>query len=161
MVFLCRIFATQASQSDEDVAMATALISYITSLGQAFGVGIGGLIFETEWDNIVGAVSANLLPKQYVLSSKEIEQAYILIEAFPPDVQSLYREIMARVIDKLFIVLASLSGFALLVSLIARNLSMEKESRSTQAFAERGRRLGRGTAQRPDERPALRADVPA
>jgi hypothetical protein len=154
VVFLCRLCATQASQSDGDVAMATALVSFITSLGQAFGVGVGGLIFQSEWEHIVSsAVSGNRLPKQYILSSKDAEQSAVLIAAFPPEIQIVYREIVAQVIDKLFIVLASLSGLAFLVSLTAKNLSLEKDTRSAQAFTERGGRIRQGASRRSDERP--------
>lgn len=152
VVFLCRLCATQASQSDGDMAMATALVSFITSLGETFGVGIGGLIFQSEWEHIVAAaVSGNRLPKQYILSSNDAEQSAALIAAFPLKVQTVYRQIVAQVIDKLFIVLASLSSLAFLVSLIAKNVSLEKDTRSAQAFTERGGTLRQRASRRSEE----------
>lgn len=126
MAFLCRLCSTQASQSSGDVAMITALVSFITSLGQAFGVGIG-LIFQSEWEHIVAAaVFRNRLPKQYILSSNDARQSAALIPAFTLEVQVVYGQIVAQVIDKLFIVLGPLSGLAFLVSLIAKNVSLER-----------------------------------
>jgi len=138
VVFLTRLCATQASQPDNDVAMATALVSFITSLGEAFGVGIGGAIYQNEWQRIVDdSVSRELLPKQYVLNSDVAEQAASLIHSFPPEITALYMDITAQVIDKLFIVLAALSGFAFLVSLIARDLSLKRDTSSAQAFKDK------------------------
>jgi hypothetical protein len=124
--FLCRLCSTQASQPDGDVAMTTALVSFITSLGEAFVVGIG-LIFQSEWEHIVtAAVSENRLSKQYILSSNDAGQSAALIAAVPLEVQTVYRQIVAQVINKLFIVLGSLSGLAFLVSLMAKNISLER-----------------------------------
>ena len=104
--------------------MTTALVSFITSLGEAFGVGIG-FIFQSEWEHIVAAaVSENRLSKQYILSSNDAGQSAALIAAVPLEVQTVYRQIVAQVIDKLFIVLGSLSGLAFLVSLIDENVSL-------------------------------------
>ena len=146
-VFLARLCATQASQEDDNVAMATALVSFITSLGEAFGVAVGGTIFQNQWQRLVDkAVIQDRLPKQYILNSNLAAQAASLMIEFPPEIQILYRDIMAQVIDQVFIVLASLSGFAFLVSLIAKNLSLKRESNSTQGFIEKPVRVRNDTA---------------
>ncbi|KAF1997494.1 MFS general substrate transporter [Amniculicola lignicola CBS 123094] len=136
-VFLARICAVQASQEDEDVGMATALISFITSIGQAFGVGVGGVIFQNLWSaRINSAVSSNLIPKQYVLGPQEVEMAGSLIQAFPVEIQHVYTAIMAQVIDRFFVVLTIFSGVAFLVSLGVKDLGMTKETKSAQKFSE-------------------------
>ena len=134
IVFVSRICAVQASQRDEDGSMATALISFTISLGQAFGVGLGGVIFQNQWDQRVAAsVSDRQLPASYIIPSDKAEQAAAIITQFPTNVQILYRDIMAKVIDRLFLVLGAVSGFAFVVSLLAKDLSLTRDTEKPQS----------------------------
>lgn len=118
--------------------MATAMVSFIGSLGEAFGVGIGGVVFQNEWNRHVHEqMSAGNIPAEYYVSYRQAEHVASLIQGFPGPVQTLYRVIMAGVINSLFIVLAALSGAALLVSLGSRNLSLSRETKSIQQFKEK------------------------
>lgn len=116
------------------------MISFITSLGQSFGVGIGGVLFQNQWNKYLHheLAAGNVLPK-YSISYRQAEQTGELIKAFPEPVKIIYRVIMANVIDDLFILLASLSGLAFVVSLLSRNLSMDRETRSSQQFKEKSK----------------------
>ena len=119
-------------------SQATAMISFITSLGEAFGVGIGGVVFQNQWNkHIHQAISTGGLPAEYILSYRQAESAAEIIKNFPGPVQTIYRIIMANVIDTLFIVLATFSAAAFLASLWSRNLSMDRETRSVQQFKEK------------------------
>ncbi|KAE9366460.1 MFS general substrate transporter, partial [Stipitochalara longipes BDJ] len=138
VLFPGRTCAVQASQKDVDVPMATAMVSFIISLGEAFGVGIGGVVFQNEWnEQVERAILSETIAPEFVLSYKEAEQAASLIQSFPLHVQALYRVIMADVIDILFIVLAVFSAAAFLASLLSRDLSMDRETRSSQQFQEK------------------------
>ena len=110
------------------------MVSFVISLGEAFGVGIGGVVFQNQWTRHVEAL--NTLPEP-VVTYQEAEQAGELIKVFPLAVQMVYRVIMADVIATLFIVLAAFSGFAFVVSLGSRNLSMDRETKSSQQFKEK------------------------
>jgi hypothetical protein len=114
------------------------MVSFITSLGQAFGVGIGGVVFQNQWNKkIQEELSLGRLSPDYIISYREAEQAAERIEPFPAGVQTTYRILMADVIDTLFLVLAAFSAAALIVSLVSRNLSMDRETRSLQQFKEK------------------------
>jgi hypothetical protein len=114
------------------------MVSFITSLGQAFGVGIGGVVFQNQWNKkIQEELSLGRLSPGYIISYREAEQAAERIRPFPADVQTTYRILMADVIDTLFVVLAAFSAAALIVSLVSRNLSMDRETRSLQQFKEK------------------------
>lgn len=116
------------------------MVSFVTSLGQAFGVGIGGVVFQNQWNKHVHEeLNLGHLTEQYILSYREADQAAGLIEVFPSAVQTVYRIIMADVIDTLFIVLAAFSAFALVASFASRNLSLDRETRSVQQFKERAK----------------------
>jgi hypothetical protein len=135
------VCAVQASQQDFDVPMATAMASFMTSLGEAFGVGIGGVVFQNHWTTqIDNAISSKLISPEYVITYREAEQTSALMKAFPAAVQAVYKVITAKVIDTLFIVLATISAAAFVVSLISRNLSMDRETRSSQRFKERSKK---------------------
>ena len=114
------------------------MVSFITSLGQAFGVGIGGVVFQNQWNKkIQEELSLGRLFPDYIISYWEAEQAAERIKPFPAAVQTTYRILMADVIDTLFLVLAAFSAAALIVSLVSRNLSMDRETRSLQQFKEK------------------------
>jgi len=114
------------------------MVSFITSLGQAFGVGIGGVVFQNQWNKkIQEELSSGRLSPGYIISYREAEQAAERIKPFPADVQTRYRILMADVIDALFVVLAAFSAAALIMSLVSRNLSMDRETRSLQQFKEK------------------------
>ncbi|KAN0092489.1 MFS general substrate transporter [Hyaloscypha variabilis] len=140
VLFPGRTCAVQASQMDVDVPMATAMVSFLTSLGESFGVGIGGVVFQNEWNrHVERATLSQIIAPEFVLSYKQAEQAASLIKFFPTHIQNVYRVIMADVIDVLFIVLAVFSGAAFLASLVSRNLSMDRETKSNQQFQEKKR----------------------
>lgn len=114
------------------------MVSFITSLGQAFGVGIGGVVFQNQWNKkIQEELSSGRLSPDYIISYREAEQAAERIKPFPADVQTTYRILMADVIDTLFVVLAAFSAAGLMVSLVSQNLSMDRETRSLQQFKEK------------------------
>ena len=114
------------------------MVSFITSLGQAFGVGIGGVVFQNQWNKkIQEELSSGRLSPGYIISYREAEQAAERIKPFPADVQTRYRILMADVIDALFVVLAAFSAAGLMVSLVSQNLSMDRETRSLQQFKEK------------------------
>jgi hypothetical protein len=115
--------------------MATAMVSFIGSLGEAFGVGIGGVVFQNQWNRHVHEqLSAGNIPSEYVVSYRQAEHVATLMNRFPSPVQRIYRVIMADVIDTLFIVLAAISAAAFVVSLGSRNLSLSRETKSSQQF---------------------------
>jgi hypothetical protein len=130
--------AVQASEKDEDVPMATAMVSFLGSLGEGFGVGIGGVLFQNQWNRHVHReVSSGNISQEYLISYRQAELVSSLIQDFPGPVKIFYRVIMADVIDSLFVMLAAFSAVTFLVSLGSRNLSLSRETKSVQQFRER------------------------
>lgn len=137
-LFPGRLCAVQASERDEDVPMATAMVSFMGSLGSAFGVAIGGVVFQNEWARHVHKhVSAGNIPSEYIISSDQAEHVATLMDGFPSAVQTIYRGVMADTIGTLFIVLAAFSAAAFVFSLGSRNLSLSRETKSSQQFEEK------------------------
>ncbi|RDW88160.1 hypothetical protein BP6252_00192 [Coleophoma cylindrospora] len=137
ILFPGKQIAVQASQADEDVPMGTALTTFTISLGEAFGVAIGGSIFQNTWDSrVASSHRAGLIPTSYILPHEQAEQAGSLIKGFPDDVQVVYRRIMSECINAIFIVLAVFAALAALGSFVSKNISLDRDSTSAQEFVE-------------------------
>lgn len=135
IIYPGRLYAAQAPQPDADVAIATTMVSFLTSLGEAFGVSIGGTVFQNRWDALVSnAIRDGTISADYRISGNSAERAAVLLKTFPESIQHSYRSIMARSAGVIWITMASISGLALLGSLFSRNLSLDKEGTSEQKF---------------------------
>src|SRR2546421_4283455 len=53
IILPARLLSVQASQKLEDIAMATTVVAFMLSIGQEFGIGIGGAIIRNRWDSLV------------------------------------------------------------------------------------------------------------
>jgi hypothetical protein len=49
-LFQLPIFAVQSTTVNDDLGIATEGITFFRSVGQAFGVAIGGIVFQNEFD---------------------------------------------------------------------------------------------------------------
>lgn len=134
IVFPSKIFAVQAPQTEKDVSVATAVIAFLTSLGQACGVSIGSVTFQNSWNHYTrDFITAGRIPEQYVISANVIIEDYKIIDSFPESVQLLYRDAMAKSIGRgIWITLTVFSGVAFLVSLLARNLRLGEEEKKEE-----------------------------
>jgi hypothetical protein len=114
-------------------------------MGQSFGVGIGGVVFQNQWNKHMNkAISSGSIPTEYILTYREAEQVPELIKPYhakpyPASVQVVYRTIMADVIDAVFIVIAAFAGLGLVASLVSKDLSLDRDTRSAQQFKEKNK----------------------
>jgi hypothetical protein len=123
-----RLMAVQASQR-EDVRMATALVSFGTSLGQAFGVALGSTTFQNVWDILVQRdVRSGKIPKNLILEGDEATRSAEIIAKFPEAIREIYLNIAALNIAWVWIVCAVLAAVGFLPAIISRNLSLDKGS---------------------------------
>jgi hypothetical protein len=130
--------AAQVNQVGDDVGIATSLIVFFRSLGQAFGIAVGGVIFQNQWDKeVVMRVAKGSIPLAYVVGSNAAEVAYALIETFPEAVQEAYRWVYADSLKLVWIVMTAISAVGFLVSLVSRNEGLDKGFSSRQTFQER------------------------
>jgi hypothetical protein len=129
-----RLLSVQAAQKDEDAPLATTMVSFMLSLGQAFGVGVGGSILENRWDDLI-ATSKTPIPARFVITGKNLLSAWRKVPAFPKPLQLLYQQITAKSISTLYAVLAVLAGIALLTSFFSEDLTLDKDARGRQQFA--------------------------
>lgn len=134
-LFQLPLFAVQANSIDDDLGMATAMITFCRSIGQAFGVAIGGTVFQNEFDRFVlRSVTKGKIPKEYVVNGAEAAGAYKTIGKFPETVVEMYKFVYADSLRTVWYVTTGLAGVALILSLLVRNGSMDRGNNSKQAF---------------------------
>ncbi|PQE16408.1 MFS multidrug transporter protein [Rutstroemia sp. NJR-2017a BVV2] len=127
ILFPGRLCAVQAPQAAIDVSIATALVSFFTSLGESFGVAIGDATFQNRWQiQLSRNLKAGLIPEKYVVGSKAAEQIGGVISSFPTDVQDIYRDIMADAISTLWIVVGAFGALAFIACLLSKDLRLDR-----------------------------------
>ncbi|OAX84774.1 hypothetical protein ACJ72_00854 [Emergomyces africanus] len=146
LLFPTTVVAVQSVQKGEDVGIATSVQVFARSLGQAFGVALGAVIFQNEFDKRVRqAVAAGGLmgtdPEMWIPGS-QADAAFELIKTFPERVQEVYRYLYADSLRTIWYVLTGISGVALVISLAMRNESLNKEAKGRHQFDhEKGREV--------------------
>lgn len=137
-LFPSRMLAVQADQDENDLPMAVSFVVFIMGLGQAFGVGVGGQAFQSQWDALVEQAQKvpGKLPAQFVIPGSDAQSAAFIFDAFPQDIQILYRDINAKALSTVWIVLATAAGVAFLSSLFMKDLTLDK-NRGSQAQYDR------------------------
>lgn len=125
IVFSGRLLAVQAPQRRaEDIPMATTLVSLFTSLGQSFGLGIGGTIFQNSWNaELDKQIALGRLQGAEIILARDVENAALLIRRLPEGVQEAYAIIVSKSLRVLWITLAALAVSACLATTFQRNLS--------------------------------------
>ncbi|KAF2084894.1 MFS general substrate transporter [Saccharata proteae CBS 121410] len=131
MILPGRLLSVQASQAPVDVAMATTTVAFMLSIGQAFGMGIGGSVIQNRWSELVNKQD---VPAEFYISSAHVESAYKLTADWPAKYQDLYADINAKSIAVLFIFCAALAAVGFLTSFISKDLSLDKDARGLQRF---------------------------
>jgi hypothetical protein len=135
IILPARLLSVQASQKKRDIAMATTIVAFMLSVGQEFGIGVGGTIIENRWDSLVHeALAKHELIPEFSISSDYFETAWKITSNFPMQYKAIYREITAESISTLFVYCSACAGVALLSSFMAKDLSLDKDGRSRQRF---------------------------
>jgi hypothetical protein len=128
-------FAAQAGQADDDVAIATSTFVFVRSLGQTFGVALGGVIFQNEWDrHMAKLIAENVLPPQFQWSGNKAEGLVLILKQLPTDVQLVLRQLFSDSLRGIWIIFIPLAGVAFVASLFMRNHSLDKVLNSKQQF---------------------------
>jgi hypothetical protein len=134
-LFQLPVFAVQSTAKDDDIGIATATLTFFRSVGQAFGVAIGGTVFQNQFDKFLDeAVAAGTVPKQFIVTGAQAAGAYGIIGSFPEPVITAYRYIYADALRTVWYVTTGIAGAGLLVSLLVRNENMDRGNNAKQQF---------------------------
>ena len=119
----------QFAPNRDPVPIASTLVSVFTSLGNAFGVGLGGTVVQNEWNKRLASAD---IPPEYLLSGSSLEAAARIVPSLPGEVRILYQDILAQSLRTLWIFTAALCGVGFLVTVLQRNLKLDKETNNQQ-----------------------------
>ena len=138
ILFPMPLFAVQATQRGDDVGVATSVQVFARSLGTAFGVGLGGVIFQNEWAKQVQAsINKGSIPPSMKIPSELAETAYQIIGNFPEQVQDSYRWVYADSMKTVWWVMTGISVVGLLISLTCSNAEVKGGLSGKQNFEDK------------------------
>jgi len=125
LLFPSLLLSVQVAQASEDVAIATSTFAFIRSLGQTFGVAIGGLIFQNEWNqNLAELIAENKLPPSFQIDGRQAESAVLFLHALPSPELGVVKQLYSESLRTIWIFYIPLSGFAFLASLLMKDYSL-------------------------------------
>ena len=138
MLYPALQYAVQSSASDEDTASAVSMWSFFRALGQSLGVAVGGTVLQNQLYSKYVADSA-LAPKaaEYAADASALAQIIFDMPASDPEKRPLVQG-YADALDVLWIVLCGLAAFGLLLSLIVRRMSLDREFMPQQKIQTQG-----------------------
>jgi hypothetical protein len=123
-----------------DLGIATSTVTFFRSIGQAFGVAIGGTVFQNQFNHYLKqALLAGTIPHDLVVTGAQAAGAYSAIGKFPDVVQTAYRSIYADALRAVWYVTTAIAAAGLVVSLLVRNESMDRRNNAKQAFRDKTR----------------------
>lgn len=147
-LFPARMMAVQASAAPEDVPIATSSVAFIMGLGQAFGVGVSGSVFQNTWNVLLESRMSKVefpaksdkfsVPEKFAIRGNEAQDAAFVYNNhnFPEELRHFYRGLNSDSIGRVMLTLTAISGIAFLISLLMENLSLNKDSHSSQKFVD-------------------------
>ena len=98
-LFQLPVFAVQSTTIDDDLGIATSTVTFFRSVGQAFGVAIGGTVFQNQFNRYLNqAVAAGKIPHELIVTGAQAAGAYDAIRKFPEMVEVAYRYIYMRML---------------------------------------------------------------
>jgi hypothetical protein len=134
-LFQLPVFAVQSTTIDDDLGIATSTVTFFRSVGQAFGVAIGGTVFQNQFEQFVHeAVADGKVPQEFIVTGAQAAGAYGAIKTFPEAVQIAYRFIYSDSLRVVWYVMTGIAGAGLLASLWVKNESMDRGNNSKQRF---------------------------
>jgi hypothetical protein len=131
LLFPSPLFAVQARQLNSDIGVATSMQVFSRSLGNTFGVALGGTIFQNQWAKLIPSLP---IPEGNFVPSNLAEVGYDLISTFPEDVQEIYRWLYSDSLDALWWFLTAICLAGLLCGLLARNELLRGSVSDKQGF---------------------------
>jgi hypothetical protein len=137
-VYISSTIAPQAILPNHLHSVAASHIMLMRVLGQAFGIAIGGTIFQNEFDKHVnirlrdGSLSTN-----FIIRGTDAESAFERIGLFPPRVVDVYRFIYRDSLQIIWYTGMALAALALLSSFWTQKSSLNRGLTTNQRFVQK------------------------
>lgn len=150
-LFPAMAFAVQASVQNEDIAFAVAAYSFFRSFGAAFGVAIGGVIFQNEIKKKLLAYP--LLAPYAEAYSKEAPTLMHIIKGLNghPDEKAQLIQAFANSLKEVWLTSCGVSGLALILSLVIKDYSLDVVLKTQQGLVREGEKANKEKSPHPSE----------
>lgn len=127
-------FAIQASVQNEDIAFAVAAYSFFRSFGSAFGVAIGGVVFQNVIKQKLQAYP--LLAPNAVAYSKDSPTLVQIIKGMDgrPEEKAQLILAFADSLKVIWLMACAVSGLALVISLFIKDYSLDVVLKTQQGL---------------------------
>ena len=112
--------AAQAPQSERHVGMATAIFTFVRSFGQTFGVALGGVIFQNQFDKRIAqqVLRGNISP-EYAIPGRDAAAFISVLPDVPETTRVVLQFIYANSIRVMWYVMIPFAGVGLLMSFLS------------------------------------------
>lgn len=128
--------AAQAPQSGRDIPMAVAIFTFVRSLGQAFGIALGGVIFQNQFDKNI-QIQVTRLPPEYVISGSQAAEFVTMLFSVPEAARLVLQYVYADSLRVLWYVMTPFAGVGLLLSFLSKDLSLNQKHDVAQPFEDK------------------------
>jgi len=130
-------FSLQAATPARDVGFAVAIFSFFRTFGQAIGVAIGGVIFQNEMEKKL--LGYPQFAKEAAELAKNAAALVQIIKATPdgPD-KLILRTSYVKSMQSVFVVLCTLAGVGLVISLGVKGLDLNRPLETEQGLVDGG-----------------------
>lgn len=135
ILYSAMAFAVQASVKNEDVAFAVAAYSFFRSFGSAFGVAIGGVIFQNQIKKKL--LTYPLLAPFADQYSKDSPTLVQVIKGLSdkPVMQAQLRQAFADALKPVWLLGCAVSGLSLILSVVIKDYSLDVVLETQQGMA--------------------------
>ena len=134
MLYNSLAFATQAATTEKNTAFAAAMYTFMRSFGQAVGVAIGGVIFQSQLK--AKLEESPLLANNATQLASEASSFVQVIKALPKDSPERVAIVQAYAdaLKILWVAMAGLTFSALVASLFTKALSIDRKHETEQGL---------------------------
>lgn len=150
-LFPAMAFAVQASVQNEDIAFAVAAYSFFRSFGAAFGVAIGGVIFQNEIKKKLLAYP--LLAPYAEAFSKDPPTLMRIIKGLDGHANEKAQLIQAFAdsLKEVWLASCGMSGLALIISFVIKDYSLDVVLKTQQGLVREGEKVNKEKLPPPSE----------
>ncbi|KFY79994.1 hypothetical protein V499_01100 [Pseudogymnoascus sp. VKM F-103] len=127
-IYIASNIAPQATLPSHLHAVSVNQITFTRVMGQAFGIAIGGAIFQNQFDNYVNNhVRDGSLSDGFRVRGKDAELAFTRIDQFPQQVSDVYSAIYCDSLRAVWFTGMALSAVALLCCFSTQKASLGRD----------------------------------
>jgi MFS family permease len=141
ILFTAIMFAIQAASDEKDVAYAIAMFSFFRAMGQAFGVAIGGVVFQNSLQGRLEQ-SQNFAVRAKEYASDAVGLIQIIHDMPNGDDKEELRKAYSDSLRTIWYCMLAFAAFSMIISVFTKELSLDRQMQSEHGLKENPKRNG-------------------